>query len=111
MCKKTQNLMTTLINVNFSTSVITVNGDHPVYAGSCETQKVEKEILAINHRDNISNQKARKMVAGYKTVIFFYRYSTFSFCDIKLSTFVMIQNYPGNQWNHCSPDFQLGLAS
>ena len=39
-------------------------GDHPVYAKICENWRKEKEILTIQHEQNISYQEARKIVEG-----------------------------------------------
>ena len=98
-------------------------------------ERTSRPGIAFSSIDTSPSKNAmcyKKKLFGIKTVIFFYRtvlnfktkfdrlklfdILTFSFCDTKLNTFVMIQNYPGNQWNvftchHCSPDFQLGLAS
>ena len=41
-------------------------GDHPVYARSCESWKLEKEILGIKHRNNIPYNETQKMMVGSK---------------------------------------------
>ena len=45
-------------------------GDHPVYARSLESWKLEKEILGIKHRNNIPYNEARKMIVGSKTTTY-----------------------------------------
>ena len=47
-------------------------GEHPVYAGSCISRKLEKEILAIKHKNYIPYHEARKMVKGSKTAAYSY---------------------------------------
>ena len=42
------------------------DGYHPASARSCDSWKVEKEILEIKHKNNIPYHKSRKMVAGSK---------------------------------------------
>ena len=42
-------------------------GDHPVYARSCESWRLEREILGIKHKNNTPYNEARKMVKGSKT--------------------------------------------
>ena len=41
-------------------------GDHPVYTRSCESWKLEKEILGIKLRNNIPFNEAWKMIVGSK---------------------------------------------
>ena len=45
-------------------------GDHPVYARSCESWKLEKEILGIKPKNNIPFNEARKMIVGSKTTTY-----------------------------------------
>ena len=45
-------------------------GDHPIYARSCESWKLEKEILGIKHRNNIPFNEARKIIVGSKTTTY-----------------------------------------
>ena len=45
-------------------------GDHSVYARSCDSWKLEKEILAIKHKNNVPYHEARKMVAECKTTAY-----------------------------------------
>ena len=45
-------------------------GDHPIYARSCESWKLEKEILGIKYRNNIPYNEARKMIVGSKTTTY-----------------------------------------
>ena len=42
-------------------------GDHPVYARSCDSWKLEKEIMGVKHKNNIPYNKTWKMVVGPKT--------------------------------------------
>ena len=45
-------------------------GDHPIFARSCESWKLEKVILGIKHRNNIPFNEARKMIVGSKTTTY-----------------------------------------
>ena len=62
-------LITTLMNVNFQINVLT-DGDHPVYARSCDSWKLQNEIMAIKHRSNIPYHKALKIVTESKTLAY-----------------------------------------
>ena len=46
---------------------VNCGGDHPVYARSWNSWKLEKEILAIKHKNNTPYHEAQKIVAGSKT--------------------------------------------
>ena len=46
-------------------------GDHLIYARSCDSWILKKEILAIKHKNNIPYHEAQKMVAGSKTPCLF----------------------------------------
>ena len=45
-------------------------GNHPIYARSCVSWKLEKEILGIKHRNNIPYNEAWKMIIGSKTTTY-----------------------------------------
>ena len=45
-------------------------GDHPVYARSYGSWKLEKEILGIKHKNNIPFKEAQKMIVGSKTTTY-----------------------------------------
>ena len=45
-------------------------GNHPVYARSCESWKLEKEILGIKHKNNIPFNEAQKIIVGSKTTTY-----------------------------------------
>ena len=46
------------------------SGYHPVYAISCDSGRLEKKILAINHRSNIPYYEVQKVVVGSKTTAY-----------------------------------------
>ena len=45
-------------------------GNHSIYARSCESWKLEKEILGIKHRNNIPYNEVQKMIVGSKTTTY-----------------------------------------
>ena len=45
-------------------------GDHPIYARSCKSCRLEREILGIKHKNNIPYYKAWKILVGSKTAAF-----------------------------------------
>ena len=57
-------------NCNYLYKCANCGGDHPVYARSCESWKLKKEILGIKHRNNIPYNKVWKMTIGSKTTTY-----------------------------------------
>ena len=57
-------------NYNSPYRYASCEGDHPIYARSCESWKLENEILGIKHRNNIPYNEARKMIVGSKTTTY-----------------------------------------
>ena len=45
-------------------------GDHSIYARSCESWRLGREILGIKHKNNIPYNEAWKMVVGSKTTMY-----------------------------------------
>ena len=54
-------------NCNNLYKCVNCGGNHPVYIRSCESWKLEKEILGIKQKINIPYNEARKMIVGSKT--------------------------------------------
>ena len=51
----------------FPSNCANCGSDHLIYTRSCESLKLEKEILAIKHKSNVLHPEAWKMLAESKT--------------------------------------------
>ena len=64
-------ILTTILTIaTIRISVRIAEAYHPVHARSCESWKLEKEILGIKHKNNIPFNEARKMIVGSKTTTY-----------------------------------------
>ena len=51
---------------DFPSKCANCGGDHPVYLRTCESWRLEKEILKVKHQNNIPFHEAQKIVIDSK---------------------------------------------